>query len=353
MKDQIMAKNKTKNDTAAKTATKKSSTKVSSNPASAKKTPPQQTSQKPENEKETWLSIDEIETESPPEFRFRAGNDQDTIDLYAEALKFDTNGIKVKNDRHWPFPAIVVYLTVEGTYTPLSGIHRLHAAKQVGRKKVPVTIFEGTLEEAIWYGLGANRENGLRLRNGDLKHCIKKALGMRKESNRAIASHLGCSEAYVRKIVGEVRTSAQPNEKRTGKDGKQHPVQKAAHKKVASTEQEQVDADVVSENVEQQDNTVTQPEDTASETWQDRFREKFLTSTNEQEHLTSQIGFEILKHIYKELEHKPADRKSFIDNSSRYIRSTSEYKTEIKRIQNEKNSKVANQGAEHEQAVTD
>ena len=337
--------NEANKEAAEKTIPQKSSAEESPTQLSGKKTSPQQTSQKSGNEEVTWLSIGEIGICDQSEFQFRNKNDQDAIDRYTETLAFNTQGEKVEDDRHWPFPKIVVYL-MNGVYIVLSGIHRLLAAKQAGRKEIPVTVFKGTKEEAIWFGLGANRENGLSLNKGDLKYCIKKALKMGNKSNRAIASHLGCSEAYVRKIVGEVRTSAQPNEKRTGKDGKQHPAQKAAHKKTAPVEQEQADTDVVPENMEQQDDTKTQPVDTASQTWQGRFREKFITSTNEQEHLTPQIGLKILKYICDELEPESSDRVEFLEGCIYFIKSTPEYKA---RPKNNNNPTTTDQGAEHEQ----
>ena len=110
-----------------KAAPKKSVAKGISAPLSKKKVATEQTSQKPENEKETWLSIEKIETENPPEFRFRVQNDTETIERYAETLKYDAQGKEVEDDRHWPFPAIIVY-RVGGKYIVLSGRHRLRAA---------------------------------------------------------------------------------------------------------------------------------------------------------------------------------------------------------------------------------
>ena len=316
-----------------------------------KKEPSQQEGQKPGN-KVTWSSIDEIEKESPPEFRFRAKNDPETIKRYAEAFQFDSKGNAIEDDENWPFQStITVYQTEYGKWIVLSGMHRLHAAIKAGRSKVKVTIFKGTEEQAIWYGLGANRENGLRLSNGDLKHCIKKARILGDKSNRVIASHLGCSASYVDRVVNQLPTGVQLDEKRTGKDGKQYPAQKTVHKKQAPVEQEQADVEVVSENMGQQDNKAMRPVNTVSQTWQDPFREFLTYIKNDEGKLTPQTGLEILKHIYEELE--SADRTSFIDKSLHYIWSTSEYKAESKRRQNEKNSKTANQGAEHEQAVTD
>ena len=119
----------------------------------------------------------------------RADADDGVMAEYAEAY--------LRGD---PMPPI--YIVDDGQDKWLvDGFHRRGGAIRAGLELIDCIIVKGTLEEARWMALAANKTHGLRRTNGDKRHAVRMALEQRPDlSNRAIAEHVGVDEGLVRKV---------------------------------------------------------------------------------------------------------------------------------------------------------
>jgi len=141
----------------------------------------------------------------------RTAIDESTVAEYAAAM-----------EENAPFPPVVVYF--DGTrYLLADGFHRVLASARVGYKNIDAEVRKGTIADALWCSIGANKSHGLRRTNADKRRCVEMALKAQpKASDRVIADHCGVGHP----LVGEVRTGAGQLEestscaKRVGKDGK-------------------------------------------------------------------------------------------------------------------------------------
>ena len=122
---------------------------------------------------------------------------------YAEAM-----------ERGDEFPAILVfYDEAKNHYILVDGFHRYYAHMRV-RPNDPILADQriGTVEEAVWESLAANKSHGLRRSNADKRNAVKQALLHPKgasSSNRQIAKHVGVAESTVRIIRDELVATAQ------------------------------------------------------------------------------------------------------------------------------------------------
>jgi hypothetical protein len=80
-------------------------------------------------------------------------------------------------------------------------------------------------QDALWFALGANRENGQRMTSADKKHAILMALTTWPEkSQRAIAEQIGCSDVYISQVKKtHVQSTSHLPDRVLGKDGKSYP----------------------------------------------------------------------------------------------------------------------------------
>ena len=128
---------------------------------------------------------------------------ESVIAEYAEAM-----------ERGDEFPAILVFFD-EGRYRYIlvDGFHRYYAHIRA-RPNDPILAEQrlGTVEDAIWASLAANKSHGLRRSNADKRNAIAKALlhpkGVNK-SNRQIANHVGVTDKTVAVIRCELELSAE------------------------------------------------------------------------------------------------------------------------------------------------
>lgn len=103
------------------------------------------------------------------------------------------------------------------------GFHRYQAARLAGRDTVRCRITPGTLADARWLALSANKAHGLRRSNADKRRAVELALAIHPEmSDRAIAEHCGVSDPFVGSVRKQVLTVS-TLDTRTGKDNKQYP----------------------------------------------------------------------------------------------------------------------------------
>lgn len=101
----------------------------------------------------------------------RAATDAATVEDYAEAAQ---RGAK--------FPPVTVFADAEaGTLWLADGIHRMEAARRLGRKCIRADVMPGTYADALKHALGANATHGLRRTNADKRHTLGMAWENRRE----------------------------------------------------------------------------------------------------------------------------------------------------------------------------
>ena len=135
---------------------------------------------------------------------------------YAEAM-----------ERGEEFPAILVFFNEEtDEFIIADGFHRYHAHMRA-RPNDPILAEQrlGTIEDAQWASLAANKSHGLQRTNADKRNAIIQALLHPKGinlSNRQIAKHVGVSHVSVNSIRAELETTGKlfQSELRQGLDGR-------------------------------------------------------------------------------------------------------------------------------------
>lgn len=108
-------------------------------------------------------------------------------------------------------------------YWLVNGFHRCAAHERHGTDHLSVVIKQGTLDDAKWESLGANRELPRTLR--EIERNVKDALRHPRSqgmSNRALAAHLGVDHKTIGKYRNELQTTGEIPQltQRTGADGK-------------------------------------------------------------------------------------------------------------------------------------
>src|SRR5262249_26911096 len=103
------------------------------------------------------------------------------------------------------------------------GFHRMLAATRANITELPCIVHSGSVQDAIWFSLATNIENGERRSAADKRHAVEIALVKFPEKiQEQIAKHVGCSQGYVAKVAGELIPGNKLNlpATRKGKDGK-------------------------------------------------------------------------------------------------------------------------------------
>ena len=121
------------------------------------------------------------------------------------------------------FPPVVVF-RAEGRDLLADGFHRVHAYRKAGCSQIEADVRPGTIEDALWFALGANSRHGERLQRGDKRHAIELAYrAWPAASLRRIADHVGCSYQYVAHVRASLSTSRQWPDRVVGLDGRTSP----------------------------------------------------------------------------------------------------------------------------------
>ncbi len=136
-----------------------------------------------------------------------------TVQEYAEAME---SGQK--------FPPLLVFqderdVHAENEYILADGFHRLAAHLNVSPDEpIEVIVRQGTLDDARWESIGANKSHGLRRTNEDKRNAVKLALthpvGAEK-SDRQIAEHVGVHHVTVGRIRHELESSGELHQMET------------------------------------------------------------------------------------------------------------------------------------------
>ena len=123
------------------------------------------------------------------------------------------------------FPPVDVF-NDGSEYCLADGFHRVLAAKRALFESIQCNIHAGTVQDAKWFAIGANKTNGQRMNRGDIKRAVEVALmEFPDQTQRVIADHIGCSQGLITRYKKELITCNKLNipDKRTGADGKERP----------------------------------------------------------------------------------------------------------------------------------
>ena len=115
------------------------------------------------------------------------------VELYARAL--------AHGDR---FPRVVVF-RVDGRDVLSDGFHRVYASRRARRSTIEADVRNGTLDDALWFALGATRASGARAHPGD-KRCALEIAYRAWPGVQAVrlAAHVGCGASYANTVRAEV-----------------------------------------------------------------------------------------------------------------------------------------------------
>jgi hypothetical protein len=100
------------------------------------------------------------------------------------------------------FPPVVVFHDGKD-YWLADGFHRCAAADYAGISNIEADLRTGGRREALRYALGANKRHGVRPTREDKRHAVNLALDdetLCGLSNRELASEIGVSEGFIRKV---------------------------------------------------------------------------------------------------------------------------------------------------------
>ena len=112
------------------------------------------------------------------------------------------------------------------TSTVIDGVHRVLAAKMLGRVTIPVHYFEGTHDEAFVEAVRANITHGKPLTLAEREAAARKLLGMHGDwSNRLLGDICGLSDKTIgrlRKTTAELPQLSCANGPRSCRTGRIH-----------------------------------------------------------------------------------------------------------------------------------
>jgi len=101
----------------------------------------------------------------------RSATDAETVEEYAETAQ---RGVKFP-------PVSVVRDGKHGKLWLWDGIHRMEAARRIGKTRIRAEVTDGTYLDALRLALGANATHGLRRSNADKRHALEMAWENRRE----------------------------------------------------------------------------------------------------------------------------------------------------------------------------
>jgi hypothetical protein len=145
------------------------------------------------------LPLNEIRTDGGTQLRAKA--DEAIVDEYRDAW---VGGAK--------FPPVVVFF--DGEYYWLAdGFYRHAGCKRAGLDSIAADVKRGSLRDAILYAAGANATHGLRRTKADKERAVKVLLADEewgKRSDRWVAGATNTSHTYVAKIRRATPQAARP-----------------------------------------------------------------------------------------------------------------------------------------------
>lgn len=158
------------------------------------------------------LTLDKIDIYGGTQARV-ATND-DAIGSYADEMERGTQ-----------FPPVVAFFD-GAKYWLADGFHRFLAAQRIEAVSISTEVHEGSRTDALKHALGANATNGVHRTNADKRNAVEVALEeWPNMSNSVLSTLCKVSDDLVRRCRQEMEklSRIEPQERVTGKDGKQYP----------------------------------------------------------------------------------------------------------------------------------
>lgn len=144
----------------------------------------------------------------------RQSIDDDTVTQYADRM---TEGDQ--------FPPVVLFHDGNTHYIG-DGFHRVLASERNKFIDIEADVRKGTLQDALWFAIGANKVNGKNMTPGDRRRAVALALQTWPDkTQQAIADQVGCSQWLVsetqKQLIGDNKLTIPDT--RVGADGKERP----------------------------------------------------------------------------------------------------------------------------------
>ncbi len=157
----------------------------------------------------TVLKIDAIRTDggTQPRALIDFGAVSDYMDAMADGVEFP--------------PVVVFYDGKE--YWLADGFHRVKATYGAELDEIACIVHQGTREDAQWYSFSANKANGLRRTNEDIKRAVESALRHPKAarlSDTKISQHVGCGHSWVSEIRNRIFPERKDKRRTVTRNGK-------------------------------------------------------------------------------------------------------------------------------------
>lgn len=146
------------------------------------------------------LNLDKIRIDGGTQSRVKI--DQHVVANYADDM---LNGAD--------FPPVVVFFD-EKDYWLADGFHRYFSNKRIKSVEIKADVFDGSVRDAILYGIEANNRHGLRPSNEDKRKGVitmLKDIEWQDYSNREIANICGVSHTMVNDIRKQLEGKASGN----------------------------------------------------------------------------------------------------------------------------------------------
>ena len=158
----------------------------------------------------------------------RAWTNEEAIADYADRM--------IEGDK---FPPVDIFFD-GNEYHLADGFHRVLAACRCEFKDILANIHKGSVQDAIWFAIGANKSNGIKRTAGDKKKAIEIALAkFPDKTQQQIAEHIGCNQSTVARCQSELMQTHKLSlpATRKGKDGKERPTKYQSAKSIRAAAQ--------------------------------------------------------------------------------------------------------------------
>lgn len=138
----------------------------------------------------------------------------------------DDGHVRLLAESNAVLPPILVH---RSTLRVIDGMHRLRAARLLGRTAIEVQFFDGSRDDAFVRAVEANVTHGLPLSLPDRKAAAERILAAHPEwSNRVIAGITGLADTTIGAIRRRPTSGFQQSDTRVGVDGRIRPLSGAA-----------------------------------------------------------------------------------------------------------------------------
>ena len=161
----------------------------------------------------------------------------------------------------------VAWRMPDGSFRLAEGFHRFEGASQAGIKSLMFTVLSGTESEYRVHAACSNQGHGLKRSNADKRRSVEVLLKeLPDHSDRKIAELAGVSHVFVSELRLQVSSDDTSGTKtRTGKDGKNYPVNQSQVVTVTTSNSENPTNSSNSENENAENGTTTEPPQGAPE----------------------------------------------------------------------------------------